>query len=130
VNQAFLRKSGEYNVLQLTEAGWKVLRGEQSPRLLKPPQRKEKQRQSRAAAESWEGVDRDLFERLRAYRRRKAEERGVPPFIIFSDATLRDLARVRPTTLDQLPSIHGIGAKKCAEYGADLLAEVNAYCAK
>jgi ATP-dependent DNA helicase RecQ len=130
VNQAFLRKTGEFNVLQLTELGWQVLRGEQSPRLLKPPQRKEKQRQSRAAAESWEGVDRDLFERLRVFRRRKAEERGVPPFIIFSDATLRDLARVRPTTLDHLPSIHGIGAKKCAEYGADLLAEINAYCAQ
>jgi hypothetical protein len=116
-------------VLQLTELGWQVLRGEQSPRLLKPPQRKEKQRQSRASAESWEGVDRDLFERLRVYRRRKAEERGVPPFIIFSDATLRDLARVRPTKLEELPSIHGIGAKKLAEYGAELVIELKEYMA-
>jgi ATP-dependent DNA helicase RecQ len=126
VNQNFLRKAGEYNVLQLTEAGWQVLRGERTPQLLKPAAPKERQRQSRAALESWDGVDRDLFERLRAFRRRKADERGVPPFIIFSDATLRDLARVRPTTLDQLPSIHGIGSKKCAEYGPALLAEINA----
>jgi ATP-dependent DNA helicase RecQ len=125
VNQDFLRKAGEYNVLQLTEAGWEVLRGEQTPRLLKPPQRKEKQRQSRAAKESWEGVDRELFERLRVFRRRKADERGVPPFIIFSDATLRDLARVRPMTLEQLPEIHGIGTKKLAEYGAELLVEIS-----
>ena len=53
----------------------------------------------------------------------------MPPFIIFSDATLRDLARVRPTTLDQLPSIHGIGAKKLAEYGAELLFEIKEYVA-
>ncbi|HEX2477212.1 MAG TPA: RecQ family ATP-dependent DNA helicase, partial [Lacipirellulaceae bacterium] len=129
VNQNFLRKAGEYNVLQLTEAGWQVLRGEQTPRLLKPAARREKEKQSRAALESWEGVDRDLFERLRIYRRRKADERGVPPFIIFSDATLRDVARVRPTTLEQLPSIHGIGAKKLAEYGAELLVEMNEYLA-
>jgi ATP-dependent DNA helicase RecQ len=128
VSQAFLRKTGDYNVLQITEAGWRVLRGELTPRLLKPAAQKERQKQSRAALETWEGVDRDLFERLRVFRRRKADERGVPPFIIFSDATLRDLARVRPTTLDQLPAIHGIGTKKLAEYGADLLGELNAYC--
>ncbi|HEY3391977.1 MAG TPA: DNA helicase RecQ [Lacipirellulaceae bacterium] len=129
VNQDFLRKVGEYNVLQLTEKGWHVLRGEQTPRLLKPAPPKAKERQSRAALESWEGVDRDLFERLRIFRRRKAEERGVPPFIIFSDATLRDLARVQPTTLGQLPSIHGVGAKKLAEYGTDLLIEIKDYVA-
>jgi ATP-dependent DNA helicase RecQ len=125
VNQDFLRKAGEYNVLRLTDAGWQVLRGEQTPRLLKPAARREKEKQSRAALESWDGVDRDLFERLRLFRRRKAEERGVPPFIIFSDATLRDLARVKPTTLELLPSIHGIGTKKLAEYGADLLIEIS-----
>ncbi len=129
VNQDFLRKAGEYSVLQLTEAGWEVLRGEQTPRLLKPAPPKERQRQSRAALESWEGVDRDLFERLRVFRRRKADERGVPPFIIFSDATLRDLARVRPTTLDQLPAIHGIGTKKLNEYGAELLVEITDHVA-
>jgi ATP-dependent DNA helicase RecQ len=51
----------------------------------------------------------------------------VPPFIIFSDATLRDLARVRPTTIAELPHIHGIGAKKLAEYGAELLAEITSF---
>ena len=69
----------------------------------------------------------DLFERLRIFRRRKADERGVPPFIIFSDATLRDLARVRPTRLDHLPTIHGIGTKKLADYGAELLVEIKDY---
>jgi ATP-dependent DNA helicase RecQ len=134
LNQSFLEKSGEYNVLRLTESGWRVLRGELTPQLLKPAQRTRRKKgsadsaiDSRAARESWEGVDRDLFEALRRYRRRKADERSVPPFIVFSDATLRDLARHRPSTLHQLSGIHGIGEKKLAEYGAELLAEINQY---
>jgi ATP-dependent DNA helicase RecQ len=132
VNQDFLQKSSEYNVLRLTPSGWQVLRGEVTPRLLKPAQRKRRGEgkelhQSRAEHESWDGVDRELFESLRVYRRRKAEERGVPPFIIFSDATLRDLARQRPTTLAGLTHIHGIGAKKLAGYGAELLAELSSF---
>jgi ATP-dependent DNA helicase RecQ len=134
INQDFLLKSGDYNVLRLTEASWRVLRGEVTPRLLKPAPRRrgrkgafESAAASRAARESWEGVDRELFEALRAYRRRKADERGVPPFIIFSDATLRDLARQRPATLAQLADIHGIGAKKLSEYGAELLHELSAF---
>jgi ATP-dependent DNA helicase RecQ len=125
-HQSFLEKYGEYNVLKLTEAGWQVLRGEVTPQLLKPADHKSK-RQSRAAVESWEGVDRELFEQLRAYRRREATERSVPPYVVFSDATLRDLARHRPTSEDELLTIHGIGAKKCAEYGDDLLAEISQY---
>jgi ATP-dependent DNA helicase RecQ len=134
VNQAFLEKSGDYNVLRMTPTGWQVLRAELTPRLLKPAPRKRRkdagldsQATSRSAKESWDGVDRDLFEALRAFRRRKADERGVPPFIIFSDATLRDLARAQPTKYEELPHIHGIGAKKLAEYGAELLAEIAAF---
>jgi ATP-dependent DNA helicase RecQ len=134
VNQDYLQKTGDYNVLQLTEAGWRVMRGEVTPRLLKPAPRPRRSKgalesaaASRAARESWEGVDRQLFEALRAYRRGKADERGVPPFIIFSDATLRDLARHRPSTLAELADIHGIGAKKLSEYGSDLLAEIGSY---
>jgi ATP-dependent DNA helicase RecQ len=134
VNQSFLEKSGDYNVLRLTDFGWRVLRGELTPRLLKPAQRTRRKKgvfdspaDSRAARESWEGVDRDLFEALRRYRRRKADERAVPPFIIFSDATLRDLARHRPSSPHQLAGIHGIGDKKLADYGTELLAEIHQY---
>lgn len=83
---------------------------------------------SRATVESWEEVHRELFEVLRAFRRRKAQERGVPPYIIFGDATLRALARVRPSNHDELLAVHGIGAKKCAEYGEDLLDEIASFC--
>ncbi|MEX2093533.1 MAG: DNA helicase RecQ [Pirellulales bacterium] len=127
VHQSFLEKHGEYNVLRLTPAGWQVLRGEVTPQLLKPAKQQSK-RESRATRESWEGVDRDLFDQLRAYRRGQSEERGVPPYVVFSDATLRDLARRRPSNRDELLTIHGIGAKKSAEYGDDLLDEIANYC--
>jgi ATP-dependent DNA helicase RecQ len=126
VSQDFLTRSGEFNVLQLTSAGRMAMRGEVTPRLLKAATRA--RRESRAAHASWDGVDHGLFEALRTYRRRQAEERGVPPFIVFNDATLRDLARVRPTTSARLRQIHGIGEKKHAEYGFDLLQEIAAYC--
>jgi ATP-dependent DNA helicase RecQ len=77
LSQGFLQKSGEYNVLQLTLEGRRVLRGELTPRLLKPPTKS--RRESRAAIASWEGVDRGLFDALRAFRQRQAEEKAVPP---------------------------------------------------
>jgi ATP-dependent DNA helicase RecQ len=126
VSQGFLERVGEYNVLQLTEPGRRVLRGEGAPRLLKPPTKSRKQ--SRAAIVSWEGVDRGLFDALRAYRRERAEEHGVPPYVIFSDATLRELAAVRPSTTSALLAIHGIGEKKSAAYSHDLLREISDYC--
>lgn len=126
VHQSFLERYGDYNVLRLTQSGWQVLRGEANPQLLKPAKQKSR-RESRATVESWEGVDRELFDVLRAFRRRTSQERGVPPYIVFSDATLRDLARHRPTNRDELLTIHGIGVKKVAEYGDDLLAEITAY---
>jgi ATP-dependent DNA helicase RecQ len=126
VAQGFLEKSGEYNVLTITQAGRRVLRGEVTPRLLKPS--KQPSKMSRAAHDSWDGVDRDLFEHLRDWRRKQATDREIAPFIVMGDATLRDLARARPSTLAGLRSVHGIGEKKCAEYGADLIAEIAAYC--
>jgi ATP-dependent DNA helicase RecQ len=123
IHQACLEKHGEYNVLRLTPAGWQVLRGEVTPQLLRPAQQKSR-RESRVAAASWDGVDRGLFDRLRAYRTDKSHERGVPPYVVFSDATLRDLARQQPSNEEELLAVHGIGAKKCAEYGADILREI------
>jgi len=124
INQEFLEKSGEYSVLQLTPAGRTVLRGEVTPRLLQPAAAGRERKPSRAAKESWDGVARDLFEKLRGWRRQMADERSVPPFVVFSDATLRDLAREQPTSLEELPQIHGIGAKKLADYGQELIREI------
>ena len=69
-------------------------------------------------------ADADLFGRLRVLRKRLAEERHVPAYVIFSDATLLEIARRRPTSEDALRSISGIGPKKLAQYGAAVLGEV------
>jgi ATP-dependent DNA helicase RecQ len=128
VGQGFLTKSGEYDILRVTPDGRDVLRGAITPKLLKPASTAKPRREAKAARESWQGVDRGLFEELRQLRRRLAEERGLPPFVVFSDATLRDLARRRPSTFDGLLEVHGIGDKKRAEYGGDFLSAVEQYC--
>ena len=72
---------------------------------------------TQAAELSWEGVDRGLFDHLRDWRRRIAIERGVPAYVVLHDATLMDLARVRPTELGVLQSIHGFGVTRLREFG-------------
>jgi ATP-dependent DNA helicase RecQ len=126
VGQGCLQKTGEFNVLHVTDDGRRVLRGEITPRLLKPVERPK--REAKVSTVSWEGVDRGLFDVLRALRRRKADERGLPPFVIFGDATLRNLARCRPSTPQRLLAVHGIGEKKAADYGAEFLSAIADYC--
>ncbi len=74
-------------------------------------------KRARIEAESWQGVDRELFERLRELRLRIARARGVPPYVVFHDTTLREMARQRPRTLDALHTIYGLGERKIADYG-------------
>lgn len=119
VDQGFLAKQGEYNLLTVTLQGRAVLRGEFTPRLLLPLERPK--RESRAAADSWDGVDRELFEHLRVWRRARADALGAPPYVVFSDATLRDVARKKPVTVDDLLAVHGIGKRKLESYGQELL---------
>ena len=80
------RTPGDRPVLKLNDLSWQVLRGQREAKLLKP---KEKASQSNVDSESWEGVDRDLFEHLRAWRQGIAREHGVPPYVILHDTTLR-----------------------------------------
>jgi len=77
----------------------------------------------------WQGVDRELFERLRGLRRTIADERAVPAYIVFSDATLREIARVRPAGLIEMKRIKGIGDRKLADLGKRFVDAVRAYCA-
>lgn len=117
-SQGFLKRVGEYNTLSVTADGWSLLKGKAQVRLLKPTQKKAATKKAtKIESASWEGVDRELFEELRVVRRRVAEEHGVAPFIVFSDATLRDLARKRPKSLAEFRHVHGVGDKKTAAYG-------------
>ncbi|MDQ8155009.1 MAG: HRDC domain-containing protein, partial [Gemmatimonadota bacterium] len=65
-----------------------------------------------------------VFERLRSWRRDTALEHGVPAYVIFHDATLMEIARVRPATLRELSTIAGVGERKLDAYGGEILALV------
>jgi len=120
--QGYIRKTEEYSVLQVTEKGRRVLKGKDTPRLLKPA--KKPARPPRVAKDSWEGVDRGLFEALRKLRREIAAEKGVPAYIVFGDVTLRDMARRKPLTLQDFLRVSGVGETKCEQYGAAFLAAI------
>lgn len=125
VAQGYVSKVGEYNVLKVTESGRQVLNGKETPRLLRPSEKKAKK--ARAAVVGWQGVDEGLFEELRKLRRRLAEEKHVPAFVVFSDATLRDMARLKPTTTEDFIEVNGVGEKKCEQYAQVFLQAIARY---
>src|SRR5262245_4996958 len=119
------RHDDEFPVLRLNEASKEVLRGERSVQLLQP---KTKVKKSRFDDESWKDVDSGLFEALRSLRREISSQRNVPAYVVFSDTTLRDMARVRPSTVSALLSIRGVGERKCADLGEQFLQAISNYC--
>ncbi len=128
--QVLVQDGTDYPVLRLNAASWEVMRKQRDIRLLQPVRRKKGDRpeKSRADTTSWEGVDRDLFELLRGHRRGLAEQKQVPPFVIFSDATLRELARIRPSSLERMRLVYGIGDAKLREFGDQFLKLITDYC--
>jgi ATP-dependent DNA helicase RecQ len=102
-----------------------VMRGKRTVRLLQP---KVEVAKTRFDEESWEGVDRGLFDSLRALRRQVANERSVPPYVLFSDATLRDMARARPGSPGAFLDVRGVGERKLADLGPRFLEHIAVYC--
>ncbi len=130
IGQGVLVQQGdEYPVLKLNEASWEVMRGTRPVRLIQPIRRKKGDRpeKSKAAEVSWEGVDAGLFEALRTLRRAIAGERQVPPYVIFSDATLRELARLRPSTPERMRAVYGVGDTKLRDFGPRFLDLIKAH---
>ena len=116
-----------YSVLRLTDASWEVMRGQQPVRLVRGS-RLDAVKRSKADTVSWAGVDTALFEELRALRRQLADERHVPSYVVFSDATLREMARARPQTPAALRHIYGVGETKLTAFGEAFLGRIRAYC--
>jgi len=121
-----------YPVLRLTTSGVTLLKDEASvPGLAlarqRIPKKGETRQRSRAESESWEGVDRTLFERLRSLRLDIARARGVPPYVIFHDATLREMARLRPSSVASLLTVKGVGARKAEDVGGIFLETIRAH---
>jgi ATP-dependent DNA helicase RecQ len=115
-----------YPVLVLTARGLNLLRDPESmPSLAlarqRVPTKGAPRAQSKVEVEAWKDVDRALFERLRAVRLEIARSRGVPPYVIFHDVTLRDMARLRPASMAALLAVKGVGNRKADDLGGVFL---------
>ena len=123
----FIRVDSEYGALKLTDASRPVLRGEQPVHLRKeaPKQTKKDARRGKAAALGEDAHA--VFENLRAERARIAKAQGVPPYVVFHDSTLRAMAEARPSTLEEMAALPGIGQAKLTRYGESFLAVLKAH---
>ncbi|MCF6355515.1 MAG: DNA helicase RecQ [Candidatus Polarisedimenticolaceae bacterium] len=114
-----------YGALKLTEKCRPLLRGEQQLELRKitKPEKIKKEKGARKQ-QDLRSIDEPLFEALRALRLSLAQEQGVPPYVIFHDTTLTEMARARPATADAMRYISGVGEQKLKHYGVQFLQEI------
>ncbi len=113
-------RTDKFNIAEVTDKGLEALRGKQTVMLRRPlvsaklsTEQRHKQRQKTGAVE----VATELFEELRALRLRLARERGLPAYMVFSDATLQAMAALCPQSRDEMLDVVGVGEKKLAQYG-------------
>jgi ATP-dependent DNA helicase RecQ len=128
-----LAVQGDHGTLALTDLSGEVLRGERqvtfrrdAPRPALPSTRSGSSGRARRPAASPAAGElgpeaEQVFERLRAWRTGVAKELGMPPYVIFHDATLRQIAAAPPTTMDGLAQVNGVGETKLARYGQQIL---------
>ncbi len=118
------QSEGEYPVLKLNDQSISILKGKQkvSFRLRKA------EKKPQIAKETGTTEHQELFQQLRQLRFQIAQDENVPPYVIFSDATLLELATYLPQTLSELHHISGFGEVKMARYGSDFMGVVKAYC--
>ena len=117
-----------FNILQLTPAAREVLSGRRILKLRKPSEKVPRQRKLKRGAlstlpshDALAGESGNVFQALREWRKGVAKEHGVPAYTVFHDATLQEIARLLPDSLDGLRGISGIGATKLERYGEPLL---------
>jgi ATP-dependent DNA helicase RecQ len=107
-----------YAVLSLNEASWQILKNERAFFLAQPkPSAAQPTTVARATPEG-----EAMYQRLRALRKQLADAQGLPPYVIFHDATLREMATRRPQTLSQFADIRGVGSGKLQRYGQQFIA--------
>jgi ATP-dependent DNA helicase RecQ len=109
-----------YSVLSLNESSWQVLRNERSVMVATTDKADRARTPPPRAAATADGDA--LFERLRALRKQLADTYGLPPYVIFHDATLREIVARRPQTIGQFAEIRGVGEGKLARYGQQFIA--------
>ncbi len=121
LHQGFIDESHDgFSVLTLNASSWQLLRGERTFLVAKAAQAARPRTPVTGLTMSAEGEM--LFERLRLLRKQLADAQGLPPYVIFHDATLREIVERRPQTLAQFATIRGVGEGKLARYGRDFIA--------
>jgi ATP-dependent DNA helicase RecQ len=126
-----------YGTLRLTAASKAVLSGGQTVKLredVRPPRGGTRRRDSKlivgersgGGSLGIEAYEQSMWDALRAVRTQLAKQHGVPPYVVFHDATLLAMLRALPTTEDELATISGVGEAKLKRYGRDFLAVINA----
>jgi ATP-dependent DNA helicase RecQ len=116
-----------YSVLTLTAAARPLLRGEERLELARPRLRVKVQPKKGKARVGDFDYDETLFERLRAVRKRLADAEGVPPFVIFADAALAEMAALLPTDEAGLLAVNGVGRHKLRRFGGEFLDEIMSF---
>jgi ATP-dependent DNA helicase RecQ len=127
IHRGYLEQDiARYSVLRLTPAARPLLRGEETLELARPRIKTPSRRKAPKGPAGTARYDEALFEKLRALRKSLADDQGVPPYIIFGDATLVEMARELPATPAALLEITGVGQKKLERYGEAFLAAIRA----
>jgi ATP-dependent DNA helicase RecQ len=127
IREGYINRShGQYPVLELNEKSWKVLKEGEKVSIAKP----EVETVNREQHEEQEALpfESDLLQDLKRLRKKIADEMGVPSFVVFSDATVLELATYLPQKEEDLYKISGFGEVKVDKYGFSFLEEINAYC--
>ncbi len=132
VASGYLRSStGKYPILSVTASAEEVLAGHKEVEEIRQevivPSRKTKKSASISRSEVPRSGAGGLFEHLRQHRKQLASQLGVPPYIIFPDTVLIDLANVRPSTLGEFGNIKGVGEAKLKKYGLSFLEVIEQY---
>ncbi|WP_372592027.1 DNA helicase RecQ [Guyparkeria sp.] len=107
--------------LHLDPSARAVLRGDEALRLRPETKRAKTKRRERSGQAPVPAEDEPLWESLRAHRKRLAEEQGIPPYMVFSDATLKHMLEVRPSSLEEMAAVSGVGEHKLEKYGEGFL---------
>jgi ATP-dependent DNA helicase RecQ len=130
IHRGFLLQDvAAYSVLRLTETARPVLRGEE-PLFLPRPRIKAREKKAPRRRGSELEYDQLLFDRLRALRKEIAAAEGVPPYVVFGDVTLAEMASSLPAHREALLGIGGVGKHKLEKYGDAFLRQILAYCAE
>ena len=122
--RALARSEGLYPVIYLLEGAVEILNGGARVEMVRAAAKKRGRASAKSVRPDGLPSDRELFDRLRALRKRIADEAGVPPYVVFSDRTLNEMAARKPSTPQELLDISGVGETRLARFGGPFLSMI------